>query len=193
MKFLAFDVETGGIGKDKSLLTAYFSVLDDSLTVLDNLFLEVRPNDGIYHLTAEALTINKIDVVAHDKAAVTEKEAGTRLFNFLKAHVGKTQEGKPDRLVPIGHNVHFDIDFITSKLLNKHSWDQFVGYRCVDTGGLSQVLIIAGLLPMGTKAGLGELAKHYEIPFSAAHTAKGDVDMTIDVLRCMIRSLINKA
>lgn len=84
MKYIVIDTETGGIGRDVSLLSAYFGVLDENFNLLDELELFVRPDNHIYQVTAEALGINKINLVEHEKKAVTYKEAGTKLFNFIE-------------------------------------------------------------------------------------------------------------
>ena len=88
-RFLAFDAETGGIGADKALLTLYFIVLNEKFEVLDELDLRIKPNDDIYHVTAEALEINKINLVEHDKVALTDKAAGQVLYPFLEKHSEK--------------------------------------------------------------------------------------------------------
>jgi hypothetical protein len=70
MKFLALDCETGGIGLDKSLLTTYLAVYsfhrkEMEFVIEDELYLYTKPNDGIYSYTAEALSINKIDLIQY--------------------------------------------------------------------------------------------------------------------------------
>lgn len=178
--YLTIDVETGGIGKDKSLLTAYFGMLDENFKLVDGLLLHTKPNDGIYAITAEALTINGIDLIAHDKMAMTETQAAPVLYEWLKKH----SNSGAIKLIPVGHNVHFDIDFIVSKLINKKTWDKFVTYRTLDTGTVGLFLMKAGLIPE-ISASLGSLAKHFGVEFKA-HTADGDALATAECMKRML-------
>lgn len=178
--YLTMDVETGGIGKDKSLLTAYFGLLDESFKLVDFLLLHVKPNDGIYSITAEALSINGIDLINHDKTALTENQAAPVLYEWLK----KSSKDGSTKLIPIGHNVYFDIDFVVLKLINKKTWDKFVTYRTLDTGTVGLFLMKAGLIPE-ISASLGSLAKHFGVEFKA-HTADGDALATAECMKRML-------
>jgi DNA polymerase III alpha subunit (gram-positive type) len=179
-KYVALDLETGGIGHDKSLLTAYLAILDENMNVVEELDLKIKPNDDIYVLTAEALDINKIDIISHDKIAVSEKIAAQQVYNFLNA---TTNDGK-NKLTPLGHNVQFDIQFLCNKTISKKSWDKFCTYRVLDTGVVAQFLIAQEVLPH-MNASLGTLAQHYGITFEA-HTAKGDTLATVAVMKRML-------
>lgn len=182
-KFISLDVETGGIGKDKSLLTAYFMVMDEAGNKVTDLDLRIKPEDKIYHVTAEALSINKINLVSHDAEAITDREAGSRLYEFLRL---VSQDGK-QKLIPVGHNVKFDIDFIWEKLLSRPSWEHFVSYRVIDTASIGQFLQLAGLIPPEVSGSLGSLAKEFQVVNPAAHTGEGDVLTTVGILKGMLR------
>lgn len=84
-KYLALDCETGGL-EGTSLLSLYCGVYDESFTLLDELELFLRPKDHIYHVTAEGLGINKIDLVEHEKKAIPYTEGGTLLYDFIEKH-----------------------------------------------------------------------------------------------------------
>lgn len=114
-RYIALDVETGGIGLDKSLLTAYFAVMDQNMTILDELYLHTKPDDGIYQVTADALRINGINLVDHESVAITYKEAGQKLYSFLSKH----SAGGQYKMIPIGHNVAFDIKFLCQSSCQK--------------------------------------------------------------------------
>jgi len=183
-QYVAMDCETGGIGDDKCLLTVYFAILDKNLNVLDELDLKVKPNDGIYAVTAKALEINKINLVEHDIAAITYEAASSAIFTFLE----KNNPGGRNKLTPLGHNVAFDVRFVCQKTLSKKSWDKYCSYRTLDTGTISQFLMATGYLPATMKASLGALADHFGIKFDS-HTAKGDTLACRDVLRAMMEKL----
>jgi DNA polymerase III alpha subunit (gram-positive type) len=178
MKYVCFDVETGGTDASKvSLLEAAFVVIDSYTREKQSLILKIKPDDDIYHVQAEGLGINKINLVEHDKVAITESKAKTVLFDFLKMH---SNNGK-DKLAPLGHNVKFDIDFIQAYLLTKNTWNMFVLYRPRDTSTLGTMLKDAELIPENVKGSLESYAAFFGLTGYDYHTAMGDVDCTIDV------------
>src|SRR6266436_5622023 len=128
MKYLAIDNETGGLG-EVSLLTSYFAVLDANLRILDDLYIYLKPSDGVYRIEPQALAINGINLIEHDKVAETQSMAGQKLFRFLKLH---SSDGT-DKLIPLGHNVTFDVIGIHNGLLNRAIFEKFTSYRKLDT------------------------------------------------------------
>ena len=181
MRYLVTDVETGGF-QGTSLLSAYFGLLDDKLNLIDELNLFVKPDDGIYAVTAEALGVNKISLIEHDKVAITYKEAGTKLYQFL--HKNYINGEKP---LPLGHNVAFDVVRIKQDLISEGSWNNFVSYRVVDTGTIGTYLKILGKIPSDISGSLSSYAKHFGIDFSGAHDAKNDCIMTTLVFKEMLK------
>lgn len=181
MKYLAFDVEAGGTEVEHSLLSVYFVVIDEDLkTVHGELDLLVKPDSGNYVVTAQALEVNKIQLIEHDKVAITESKAGTLLYNFLKIHA----PNGTSKLTPLGHNIAFDIDFIKKHLLNK-SFNQFVSYRMLDTSSIIQFMKLRGSVSRDLAGSLSEIAAHFGISTvtNVPHTAKGDTWMVIEILR----------
>lgn len=181
MRFVALDNETGGLTSDTSLLTSFLAILDADLNIVDELELLVKPDDGIYRVNAEALNINKINLLEHDKKAIPYSQAGAPLYEFLRKH----SDNGANKLVPFGHNVMFDILGICDKIMSKKTWDHFCGYRLLCTGNISQFLKLQGKLPSDIQASLGKLAAYFGIDNSKAHTSKGDVLMCIEVLKKM--------
>ena len=181
--YIALDTETGGIGAECSLLTAYFGFLDKDLNLLDSLDLAIKPNDGApYCVQAGGLAVNGINIVDHDKVAITESAAGKRLVEKLKLH---SKFGKV-KLIPIGHNVSFDIEHVQRKLLSKKHWDQHVSYRKLDTGTIAQFLKFANAIPDSNRGSLEMLAELYGVSFKdRAHTASSDALMCVDILKKM--------
>lgn len=196
-KYLVIDTETGGTNLECSLLTAYFAILDENFQIRDNrdeLHLFVKPDDGMYHVQAEAMTINKINLVEHDKIAVSYKQAKTILYQFLEESAklnGFQRENKQDfskQLTPIGHGVRFDIEFITHYLISKPTWDQFVSYRSLDTSSAIQFLLAAGLFPSDVSGSLGSVLKYFGIkPIGELHTARTDALGTVSVLTQLLK------
>ncbi len=190
--YIAFDGEFGGIGVDKSLLTLYVCLvtleIDSTFRIIKDLELKIKPNNSVYQVTAEALSINKINLVEHDKVAITEKEAGTKLYDFLSTSYNETGKNK---LIPIGHNPNADILQITNKLISANSWNQYVSYRIIDTAGLAQFLKITGKIPDNISCSLSHLISYFaksdpNTIDMTLHDAKVDTHSTLYVLSNLI-------
>ena len=184
MKYLALDVETGGLEQGVSLLEVYLLVLDENMSPGAELELRVKPDDGKYVVTAQALAVNGIDLIQHDKVAETFKQAGTRLYQFIQKQSGSGKE----KLIPLGHGVAFDLPWLRGPgaLIAKGSWEQCVSYIYADTGVSTRLLQDAGLIPRGVKHNLTDLAAHFGLDHKDAHTARGDALMTAEVYRRLI-------
>jgi DNA polymerase III alpha subunit (gram-positive type) len=153
-------------------------VLDEDLeTVYGELDLKSKPNDGNYLVRGEALGVNGIDIVQHDKEAVTEGKAATLLYEFLEQYAS---DGSM-KLMPIGHGIAHDIEFIKEHLTK--NWNKFVSYRYLDTGGIVQFLKLTGKVPRDLGGSLKELGEYFDVSMSGLHTAKGDTWATIEVLK----------
>ena len=176
--YLPFDNETGGLGKDVALLSAHFAVCDAKWNVIDELDILSKPNDDQYVVTARALEINKINLIEHDKVALTYSQAGAKLRDFLWLH---SDNGKV-KLVPVGKNVGFDVIKVTDNYLGARTWNQFVSYRLYDITTLVIYLKNVGKLPQDAPDSLEGLANYRGIPIEA-HTAKGDNYAGIEVVK----------
>ena len=156
-RMVALDCETGGIGDDGSLLTVWFGVYSPEFQLIDELSLKIKPKDGIYNLTARALEINQIDIIEHDKVAITKSEAGKLLFKFLAKNKGD------DMLIPVGHNVAGDVRWVNQHLLNADAWCQSCSYRKLDSSTIARFLMMCGILTGVEKAGLWNLIERFEL------------------------------
>lgn len=186
MKLLAFDTETGGLDpKDSSLLTAYFEVLDSDFKTLDSLYLRVKPNgEDLIKANPSALAINKIDLTKHQEIAIPYAEASQQLLTMLTKH-----SSKYDKLVPVAHNIDFDLGFVFEYLASKKVWDSLVSYRKLDTANLANFFTLTGHFPSNQKFSLGEVAKSMEINFDGdAHSADADTKVMIQVLKKFVET-----
>ena len=205
MKYLIFDTEHGGFGTQSTLLTASFIMADEDLRPIDKLNLKLKPlpHDGTYHVTAEALAVNKIDLVIHNLEAETYSEGREKLKRFLKKHTDKQRlsptigcgntevpEWFTERVTPVGHNVAGDIAIIKAQLLP--NWEKYVSYRVLDTVTIARFLILTGTLPDTVGASLKKLASHFNIQY-AAHDAAEDAYATLESLRHMRNLLCQKS
>ncbi len=185
MKLLGIDTETGGLTEFVSLLTVGLVVYDHNFNELDSMELLVKPEDGEYVVQAEALAVNGINLIEHDKVAKTKKEFKTPLFEFLKKH---SNDGK-DKLIPFGWNVEFDIKRIANDnhpeaIMSKKAWLKNVSYRCIDGAGLFMAEKLKGNIPLDQKGSLGKVINYYGLEFPGeAHTALADVRASAMVIK----------
>jgi DNA polymerase III alpha subunit (gram-positive type) len=186
--FITIDIETGGIGDDKSILQVYMGLCEkqnDQFFLVDEVNVLIKPNDDVYKITAESLTITNIDLVAHNKVAVTEKRAGTIIYDALR----RWYDISKDKLIPIGHNVAFDIRRISNTLISQGSWDQYVSYRVIDTCTIAQFLRLRGNLPNDLSCSLVKLVEYFNIEVDGLpHEAKYDALSTVKVLENLLKN-----
>lgn len=186
-KYIAFDCETGGLEAGvHSLLTVYFVVFDRNFRVLGDLDLKIKPDKGQnYVVSAEAMGVNKINLVDHDKVAIPLSQAKSDLYNFLQAH---NPDGKT-KLIPVGHNVYFDEEFVCATLISKGNWHKSCSYRRLDTGVVLQFLKLTKTLPVDITGSLQSIAEYFNIPKNGElHDAKVDTVLTVKVLRAMLKA-----
>jgi hypothetical protein len=186
---LCIDTETGGLPDDVSLLTAYFGFFklqNKNLEFVDELDLLIKPIDGVYKITSESIMINKIDLVQHDRLAINQKEAGTKLYNKLSDW---QKLANNEKIVPVGHNIGFDINKITKNLISSGSWNNFVSYRVLDTSTIVQFLKLSGKLPQNLSGSLSHLLNYFKLEKEiqgSAHEARYDALGTLLVLQKLI-------
>jgi hypothetical protein len=179
--FLAFDCESGGIGEDISLLTAHFAVCDGKWNIIDELSLALKPKEvdgtgsAIYKVTATALEINKINLIQHNKEAITKAEAGQQLRSFLWKY--KPKEGF---LIPMGKNIGGDVDWVNNHILGNAEWRKYVSFKTYDLTSLITFLKRTRKLPQDAPESLEGMAKFIGFNF-VPHTADGDTHAGIAV------------
>lgn len=187
--YLFLDNEMGGLDKEKhSLLTVYLMMTDDNYNVLGDLYLYLKPDDGIYKVVADAMAINKIDLVEHDKKAIFYKQGGSQLYNWLKQ---STDNGRVKATV-VGHGVYGDVEWIIHHLISRGSWETFTSYRKLDTSAVAQFLKSVDMFPETVSGSLVSLAKYFGVPVdeNAAHDAKYDTELTYKVFLEMRQKLL---
>ncbi len=176
------DTETGGLGLDASLLTISIILTNANFKILGELNLKCRPEDRVYRVTAEALSINKIDLIEHDKDAITYKAGGTEIYRFLNNVAVTGQE----KIIPVGKNVNFDLIQLWDKCISKNTWEQFISYRVLDLSSVGQFLISAGLVNRLKSSSLSAYCEYYGIEVEGLHDARADNIMTMKLLQRML-------
>lgn len=177
IKYLHTDCEMGGREVKFSLLTAYFLVTDENFNKLGDLYLRVKPDDGVYIVSGQGMTVNRINLQDHDRIAIPYKTAKPLLFNFLKSHAGN------GKLTPVGHGIKGDIEHVIDKLISEGSWEQFCTYHYIDTSVVLQFLRACGLMPMNCDGSVGALANYFGIDIHGdLHDADVDAQVTCKIL-----------
>jgi len=180
----------GGLERDKySLLTVYLLATDDQFNEIGSLYLHLKPEDGIYRVCGEAMNVNRIDLKVHDRLAITYKEGGTKLYNWLK---DLTDNGK-NKFTVVGHGVYGDVEWIiyTGNLMSRGSWETFTSYRKLDTQAVCQFLKACGLFPETVSGSLISIAQYFGIAVdeNAAHDAKYDTELTFKVFQALVKQM----
>lgn len=178
--YLAVDNETGGF-EGTSLLSTYLCALDENLNITATCEMNVKPDNGVYQVEAGGLEVNKINLVEHDKTALTYSAAGAFLRKFL---IHASDSGKI-KLIPLGHGVTGDMIGLRV-ILSRANLEIYTSYRKLDTAVIAQYLKFQGKLPDSISGSLTSMCEHFNIFISdSTHTAKGDVLRTIEVLKAM--------
>lgn len=184
--YLGLDTEHGGFHEESTLLDVYAAHYDKDFNKVNYVSLKLMPDNGVYSVNGKAMEVNKIDLAKHTKSALTysqgQKKLGNLLFEAQKANKG--------RLMVIGHCVAGDIELLKKTITNDRTWDGFVDYHMLDTAVIAKTLMVAGILPHG-KLGLEALCNTYGIVNKAPHTAKGDVEATVELYKYFINLLRN--
>lgn len=180
IRYLAVDNETGGF-EGTSLLSTYLCALDADLNSLGSWDCAVCPDDRIYRVEAGGLDVNKIDLVEHDKVALTYSAAGASLRTFLR----KMSDDGKIKLIPVGHGVTGDMIGLRV-LLSRANLEMYTSYRKLDTAVVAQFLKFCGKLPEDVSGSLESLCQYFEVgEGEVLHTAHGDVIRTLAVLKAM--------
>ena len=191
--YLATDTETGGFNENTAdLLTAYFAILDENYQLIEELDLKLKPNDGRLPIAeAGALKVNGINLKAHleDINTISYKDGAEKVTNLIKKYLKK--KGRYSNILLFGYNVGFDKRWLQKYLIPQDIWESMIHYKDVDVMQAVDFLKRAGWLPkeLGT---LATVVKYFEISVLNAHTAKGDVLMTIDVEKKLIELMKSK-
>lgn len=185
MKYLFYDCETGGLDAQKhSLLTAYFGVYDQDLNLIDDLYLQLKPEDeSLISVTSGAMNVTGINLKEHleDPNTITYGEGYRKLLALLEKH--KTKK-KRKHYRPCGHNISYDNNFIWLQLMPQDIWEKYIHYNPIDTLRVLTFLQDADILPKDLGK-LTSLVKYFGIKMGEAHNAREDIKMNVEVYKCM--------
>ena len=178
--YIVFDCETTGLDNDCNLLTAFFVILDENLNKIDTLGLHIK--HIYYKLYTNAIKVNNINLIEHEKNALYPSEAKEKLISFLQKN-----QTKKNKFIPIGHNINFDIGFLKSNLIGKE-YSFYFYHIPIDTLVLSQFFKTINLLPTNQSLSLVNLCKHFDIKIENGldhHTSEYDTLCTIELFKIL--------
>ena len=185
MTLLGIDIETTGLHESSDLLTLYMGVLDENFNIIQALDLRVKPDidregRSVYSVQAEAMGVNKIDLIAHDKVAITYSQAKPIVYEWLR-----DMKYSYDYLTPFGNMVGQDIDKICECLISRGSWDNFVDRRVIELSSLGKTLQYLDKIPETQSLSLSKISKYFdmEVNDDLLHTAQYDVEVGAFVLK----------
>lgn len=180
MKYLVFDCETTGLLPSCNVLTAYFIILDEKFNILQELDLKIKHPH--YLIFTKALEINKINLVEHDKNAISINEGSKLIITFLKKYDTKYSI--------IGHNIQFDINMLKSnKLITDKDIELYFEKDYIDTYNIAQILKIEKKISRYQSLSLSKLCNFLEITIeldSEFHDAKYDCYSTIELYKKLL-------
>lgn len=186
--YIVFDCETGGLDESKNPITQYAAVILDSKTLkeIDRWETFVKPYADLV-IEQEALDRTMVSM-SDINSGLNVKEFIATATEFWEAHRVKTKKREMGRLVPVGHNVQFDIRFINWVLDFEKKRDMFEWHHpnFIDTYPLAK---LAFGIKGDEKLNLGASCGNAKIKLTDAHGAMNDVEATADLLRWYMRKL----
>lgn len=181
--YLFLDCETGGLTPDYSLLTLAAVVADKDFHPIrggnnvDTLSLAIRHDT--YVVSPEALTINKIDLVNHSACGLKLEQAQQKFEDFVR----QAKEMAGERLIPAGHNLPFDLNFVWAQLMPQDQWRRYFHYHFLDTMVVARFFKATGVIEGGCS--LTNLCDLFGFSTAEAHTALADTKATLEVARAL--------
>ena len=191
--FLAFDTETGGLNqKEADLLTIYVGLVDEEFKIVEELYLKLKPDGGRLPIAeAQALKVNGINIQQHlaDPETITYSEAKVKVITLLKKYLKKN--GRFSNIKALGYNVPFDLRWTQEHILPQSDWESILHYKYTDVMQAVDFLKEAGWFPPDLGS-LNTVVDYLQLPKRAAHNAKEDTLMTIDVYKKLLEIMKSK-
>lgn len=182
--YVVYDCETGGLDEEKNPITQYACVILEpkNLTEVDRWETFIKPYNNL-EIEQEALD--------HTMVTMSDIRSGIALKDFVKTakkfwsqYLGK---GAAGRLISVGHNVPFDIRFVTYALgLEGEDFSEYFHPHFVDTMVLAKMMWgING----NEKIRLSDCMERAGLSLTDAHGAMNDVEGTADLFRFFTKKL----
>lgn len=172
MRILFIDTETTGLDESSNQIISYCCQIWDSKTGRGAKWLRyVQPTIPV---PDEAAKINGYDPskwAANNAVPFDHSDA-----DFLHSVIDYDRGG----MYVGGHGVDFDLRFIKAEFARLGYAPPKHHYQTIDTRPMAAPLLLAGEAGPGSMS-LGKVAAFFGLDVSRAHTADGDVDLTIEL------------
>lgn len=187
--YIVFDVETGGLDPNKTPITQYSAVVLDGITLkeLDRYDTYIKPY-GDLKINMDVLSRTMV-TMSDINSGITLKDFVSTVTEFWELYQVKTRERSAGRLVPVGHNVPFDIGFVNKALEISNIGEDIYHWifpNIVDTMVLAKMMwAVKG----DEKLNLGSCCERVGISLVDAHGSMNDVEATADLFRHYVKKL----
>lgn len=171
MTFVSFDLETTGLSVMDDDITEFGAVKYKNGQEIDRLQSLIKPHKRISEKITQITHITNDDV----KDAPTIEEFLPKILDFFKDDV------------IVAHNATFDVGFL-NEILKRN------GYQTLKNPAIDSLPLAWKLLPDLKGYRLGNVARHYRIPYDGddAHRADYDADVLAGVFNMMLHDMMQK-
>lgn len=173
--FFAFDVETSGLYADQhEILSIAMILLDDGFNELARKVIYAFPEKPV---DAKAAEVNGYTAeLWTERGAVSQIVLFAEVYEFVKNF---------RKLIPMGHNVPFDVSFLKALFANNGSdeYRQIFSYHLLDTVSVSLLfdMVLFGKKHQSQK--LEALCERFGIKLDNAHDALADISATVALFK----------
>jgi DNA polymerase III epsilon subunit-like protein len=157
MKLIVGDVETTGLGHMDGVVEIAWTEVDDNLNILSKVYSRINPGKAIPPQASAVHGIFDSDVAA------------CPTLDVFHAGLGSPLQGS--EVVLIAHNASFDVRFF-KRIANIQ-------------GTLCTLRLARNLYPEAPNHKLQTLRENFGLQGGEAHSAAGDVEVTLNLLRLM--------
>ena len=116
------------------------------------------------------MRVNKINLSDHAATSMSQERAAEELEHFLQKGMRQNSDKK---LIPVGHNIGFDLDFVWHHLMAEDKWRRYCTYPAIDTAVLARFFGTINKIPGFYN--LVALRQLFQIETGEAHHALPDV------------------
>lgn len=180
MEKLVIDTETTGLSPLSNQILSvgllHIKANKNILKILNEKHILVKHDE--YNLSKRAMQVNKINLKEHEKKAKSPKQACKQIKWFI-------DENNLNSTTVLGHNVSFDINFLTNFFENEKVKYPFFNQK-EDTRYLWDKLKKRKLINPLLNSKLSTIANHFGIDCSNAHCAIDDCKITAKVYQKII-------